>query len=125
MGHNERGHGEGTVGGFEATEWAHMEFKRAIKPFNDLFKWPKLGGDFVQVLETDDLFKRDLMIFVTFFVEEHDAGGVGRVSIGDEGKFLVGVSSADGLVHSDGGRHGFAVVRDVVRRDGVFLGRCK
>ena len=70
MGHDERGHGKGAVGSFKAAEWAHMEFKRAVKPFNDLFKWPELGGDFIQVLEADDLFESDLMVFITFFVEE-------------------------------------------------------
>lgn len=121
MGHDERGHGESTVGGFEAAEWAHMEFKRAIKPFNDLFEWPKLGGDFVQVLETDDLFESDLMVFITFFVKEHDSSSVGRVSVGDESKFLVGISSTDGFVHSNGGRQGFAVIGDVVGRNRVFF----
>lgn len=121
MGHDERGHGKGAVGSFEAAEWAHMEFKRAVKPFNDLFKWTELGRDFVKVLETDDLFEGDLVIFVAFFVKEHDTGGVGRVSIGNEGNFLVGVCGTDGFVHGDGGRQGFAVIRDVVGRDGVFL----
>ncbi len=125
MGHDERGHGESSVGGFEAAEWAHMEFKGAIKPFNDLFKWPELGGDFVQVLEADDLFERDLVIFVAFFVKEHYTGSIGRVSIGDESKFLVGISGADSFVHGDGGRQGFTVIRDVVGRNRVFLGRCK
>ena len=125
MGHDERGHGEGTVGGFKAAEWAHMEFKRAVKPFNDLFKRPELGGDFVQILEADDLFKRDLVIFVAFFVKEHDTGGVGRVSIGDEGNFLVGVCGTDSLVHGDGGGQGFSVICDVIGRNRVFLGRCK
>ena len=107
--------------GFEAAEWADVEFKRTVEPFNDLFEWPKLGRYFVEVLEADDLFESDLMVFVAFFVEEQDAGGVGRVGIGDESKFLVGVSSADGLVHGDGGGQGFTVIRDVVGRDGVFL----
>jgi len=90
VGHDERGHGEGTVGGFEAAERADVELKSTVEPFNDLFKWPELGGDFVQVLEADDLFERDLVIFITFFVKEHDTGGVGRVSIGDDSKFLSG-----------------------------------
>ena len=121
MGHDECGHGKGTVVGFEAAEWADVEFKRTVEPFNDLFEWPKLGGDFVEVLETDDLFESDLMVFVAFFVEEHDAGGVGRIGIGDKGKFLVGVCCADGFVHGDGGGQGFAVIRDVVGRDSVFF----
>ena len=38
---------------------------------------------------------------------------------------MVGVSSAYSFIHGDGGGQGFAVIRDVVRRDGVFFRRCK
>ena len=102
-----------------------MEFKRAVEPFNDLLEWPEFGGDFVEVLESDDLFECDLVVFVAFFVEEHESGGVGRVAIGDQCEFLVGVGGAYGFVHSDGGGQSFAVIRDVVGRDRVFLRRCE
>jgi len=52
-------------------------------------------------------------------------GSIGRVGVGDEGKFLVGRGSADGFIHGDGGRESFAVIRDVIRRDGMFLSRCE
>ena len=121
MGHNERGHGEGTVGSFEAAERADVEFKSTVEPFNNLFEWPELSGDFVEVLEAGDLLESDLMLFVAFFVEEHGAGSIGRVGVGDEGKFLVWVSGADGLVHSNGGGQSFAVICDEVGRDGMFF----
>ena len=125
MGHDERGHGEGTVGGFEAAEWADVEFKSTVEPFNDLFEWPELSGGFVEVLEAGDLFESDLMLFVAFIVKEHDSCGVGRVGVGDESKFLVGVCGADGFVHGNGGGQSFAVIRDEIGCDGVFLGRCE
>ena len=72
-------------------------------------------------MKADDLFKRDLMILVAFFVEEHGAGSIGRVGVGDKGNFLIRIGSADGFVHGDGGGKCFAVIRDVIRRDGMFL----
>ena len=102
VGHDKRGHGESAVGGFEAAEWADVELKSTIEPFNDLFEWSEFSRGFVEVLETSDLFESDLMVFVAFFVEEHGAGSIGRVGIGNEGKFLVGVCGPDGLVHGNG-----------------------
>lgn len=116
---------DGAVECFKACRRTDVEFKSTIKSFNDLFEGPELSGDFIEILKTDDLFESDLVIFVTVFVEEHDAGSIGRVGVGDEGKFLVGRGSADGFIHGDGGRESFAVIRDVIRRDGMFLSRCE
>ena len=112
---------DGAVSRFKACRRADVELKSAVKSFNDLFEWPELGGDFVEVLEADDLFERDLVIFVTFFVKEHDAGSIGRVGVGDECEFLVGGGGADGFVHGDGGGESFAVIRDVIGRNGVLF----
>ena len=121
MGHDERSHGKGTVGGFKAAERADVEFKSTVESFNNLFERPEFSGGFVEVLEAGDLFESNLMLFVTFFVKEHDSCGVGRVGVGDEGKFLVGVCGADGFVHGNGGGESFAVIRDEVGCDGMFL----
>jgi len=121
VGHDERGHGEGTVGGFEATEWTDVELKSTIEPFNNLFEWSELSRCFVEVLEASDLFESDLMLFVAFFVEEHGASSIRRVGVGDECKFLVGFSGANSFVHGNGGGQSFAIIRDEVGRDGVLL----
>ncbi len=111
----------GTIGRFKARRRADVEFKSAVESFNDLFESPELGGDFIEILEADDLFESDLVIFVAFFVEEHDAGSIGRVGVSDEGEFLVGIGGTDGFVHGDDGGESLAVIRDVVGGNGVFL----
>lgn len=119
--YDERGHGESTVGGFEAAERADVELKGTVEPFNNLFEWPELSGDFVEVLKADDLFESNLMVFVAFFIEEHGTGSIRRVGVGDEGKFLVVFCSADGFVHGDGSGQSFTVICNEVGCDGVFL----
>ena len=117
--------GDRTVEGLESGGGTDVELDCAVKPFDDLFKMSEFGGDFVEILKADDLVKSDLMILITFFVEEHHASSIRRVCIGNECEFLVGIGGADGFVHGDGGRQSFAIIRDVIRRDGVFLSRCE
>lgn len=119
--HNERGEGNGAVGGFEPGGGADVEFEGAVEAFDELFERSEFSGYFVEVLESDDLLKRDLVFFVAAGVEEHDAGGVGRVAVGDECEFLVWSGGTDSLVHGDDGGKSFAIVRDVIGRNGVFL----
>jgi hypothetical protein len=119
--HDERDESYGAVHGFKPSGGPDMVFDGAVEAFDELFEWSELGGDFVEVLESDDLFKHDLMIFVALFVKEQGAGDVGRVAVGDESEFLVGIGGADGFVHGDRGGQGFAVVRDVVGRNRVFF----
>lgn len=119
--HNECGESNGAVGGFESGCGTDVEFEGTVEAFDELFKGSEFGGYFVEVLESDDLLKRDLMFFVAAGVEEHGASGVGRVAIGDEGKFLVGAGGADGFIHGDGGGESFPGVGDVVGSDFVVL----
>lgn len=119
--HNECGEGNGAVGGFEPGGGTDVEFEGAVEAFDELFKGSEFSGYFVEVLESDDLLERDLMFLVAFGVEEHDAGGVGRVAVGDEGKFLVGAGGADGFIHGDGGGESFPGVGDVAGSDFVVL----
>ncbi len=119
--HNECGEGNGAVGGFESGCGADVEFEGAVEAFDELFKRSEFGGYFVEVLESDDLFKCDLMFFIAFGVEEHDASAVGRVAVGDEGKFLAGAGGTDGFVHGDGGGESFTVIGHVISGDFVVL----
>jgi len=121
--HDERDESHGAVHGLKPSGGPDMVFNGAVEAFDKLFEWSELSGYFVEVLESDDLFKHDLMIFVALFVKEQGSGDVGWVAVGDESEFLVGVGGADGFVHGDSGGQGFAVVRDVVGRNRVFFGR--
>jgi len=112
-------HGEGTVFNLESAEWPDVVFECSIKPFDDLFEWSEFGGDFIEVLEADNLPERDLMVFVASFVEEHDGGYVGRVAVGDKGEFLAGVGGPDGFVDGNGCGESFPVIGEVVGGDGV------
>src|SRR3989339_239952 len=98
-----------------------MEFEGAVKPFNELFEWSEFGRDFVEILKSDNLFKRDLVIGITLFVQEHESSNVRWVAIGYQGEFLVGICGADGFVHGDGGWQGIAVVGNMICADLMAL----
>ncbi len=83
MGHDERGYGQRTMMDLKAAEWPDMIFECSVQAFDELFEWPELSGDLIEVLEPNDLFKRDFMGFVAIFVQEHDGFDVRGVSVGD------------------------------------------
>lgn len=55
MGDNERCKSNSAVIGLKATAWADVEFECSVEPFNELFKWPKERGFFVEILKSNDL----------------------------------------------------------------------
>lgn len=122
---DEGNEGDSAVHGLKSGGGTDVEFDRTVKPLDELFKTSEFSGDFVEILKADDLFKSDLMILVTFLVKEQKASDVGRVAVGDEGKFLIGIGGADGFVHGDGGGESLTIVGDVVRSDLVIFRRDK
>jgi len=49
-----------------------------------------------------------------FFVHEVNACGIRRITVGDEGQFLVGIGGADGFGHGDDSGQRFTGMREMV-----------
>ena len=52
---DERCKSNSAVIGLKATAWADVELECSVEPFDELFKWPKGCGFFIEILKSDDL----------------------------------------------------------------------
>lgn len=77
-----------------------MKFIGAVEPFNELLEGSETGRDGIQVLQADDVVKGEGMR--EELVQEMDGVLVGRVSVGNEDEFLVGIAGSNGLLDGDG-----------------------
>lgn len=76
-------------------------------------------------METDDLFVINRRCIIELGIDEMNACWIRRVSVGNQGNFLILRSRPDGFVHSDNGRLCASVVCQMIRSDLQILGRDK
>ena len=95
---------ESAIVGFEAAGGTDVEFKSSVESFDKLLEDSEGFRFFVEVLQADDRVVFNGGQFLrSLLVDEVDAGGIGRISVGDKGDVLLRFCGSDGLSHGDDG----------------------
>lgn len=68
-------------------------------------------------MKADDLTMFDSWINILVGIDEMDTCGIRGVAVGNNGNLLMGLGSADGLIHGGNGRLGSSVVGDMIGSD--------
>jgi hypothetical protein len=97
----------------------------SVETFNELFERSKFFGLGIKILEANHLFVVNSLGIIELGIDEMDACRIRRVSVGNQGNFLIGRSRPDGFVHSDNGGLCTPVVGQMIRSDFQVLGRDK
>ncbi len=115
--------GESTVDAVKAMGWFYMVFKGSVESFDELLIGSELLGLTVEILETNNLAVLERRILGSVGVEKVDSCGIGGIPVGDKGKGLVRICSANSFFHCNNSGEGFPGVGQVVGGDLESFGR--
>ena len=99
MGHKQDDQGKSAIDGVKAVGGFYMVLKGSVESFDELLVGSELLRLTVEILEADYFAVLEGRILSSLGIEEVDASGIGRVSIGHQDKGLVWISGADGFFH--------------------------
>jgi len=110
----ESGQSHSTIKGVKSCSRSDMVFVSSVETFDDLLERAELLRVKVEVFQTDHPDMIDFVFREFVLIEVESSGHIRRISISDDGDFLVRVSLSDGFLDGGDSRDDASVIGQMV-----------